>query len=225
MADENPYTADAVTKPNLPILPELPTAQRVAAYAVAVLTIPLAGLACGWAIDGFGELGSATVWLWGIVLGVFSRKLIRGHADRLLGYVLVGNCAIVAFIAETCYLHWSIEQGAESWMAAIRIWPLFIQEYSVTFAFLVIVTVFGAMSAYGAVARRYRSKWNKRFDGPISPAVTISARCRSAGRAFVHRPDLPGESLTYGIMTRIPFRKNHCACHGRNRRKPPHPNH
>lgn len=61
-------------------------------------------------------------------------------------------------VAETCWLHWETVDGESSWSAAIRLWPLFLREYTVSALIGAGCAAYGAWSAYdyaaGTDARR-----------------------------------------------------------------------
>ena len=125
------------------------------AMAWAVVVATGGGFVCGLAIDRYGELGSITLWAMGAFAGYVAQKILGGRS-RVVGAVLVVSCVSVFVISETCWIHWNIKQGADSWLAAFRLLPTFVQEYERAALFGAIVTALGAWSAYSQTALRYR---------------------------------------------------------------------
>lgn len=125
------------------------------AIAWAIVAGTAGGCACGLAIGQFGSLGSASLWLLGVLAGVVSRKILAAPS-RVVGWVLVVACVCALVIAETCWIHWNTVQGKESWWTALTLLPTFVREYQLPALFAAIFTCFGASSAYRATAVRYR---------------------------------------------------------------------
>jgi len=114
------------------------------------------GYACGLAIAQFGELGSVFLWALGAMAGYVGGKIIT-EPNRAVGWLLACAVAVAFVVAETCWIHWRIVQGAESWWAAFMLLPVFVQEYQISALAGSIFTVFGALSAYRqtATSRRF----------------------------------------------------------------------
>ncbi len=126
------------------------------AIAWAILAGTAGGYACGLAINTrFGEIGSASLWALGVLGGFVGRKIITAPS-RLVGWVLVVACVCALVIAETCWIHWNIEQGRESLWTAFTLLPRFVKQFQLSALFAAIFTCFGASSAYRATAVRYR---------------------------------------------------------------------
>ncbi|MBC8356811.1 MAG: hypothetical protein H8E66_32955 [Planctomycetes bacterium] len=125
----------------------------VSSWAVAVVAV--GGIASGLAITEFKTLGLASLWLVGEVAGFVGRKLLA-EKSKLAGVILVVSCVGAYVVAVVCWIHWDTVQGEESWMAAIRLLPTFVQEYKRTAVIGAISCFIGAMSAYRRVAHRYR---------------------------------------------------------------------
>ncbi len=122
-------------------------------WAAAVMS--LGGLGTGVAITKLAALGFALLWLLGEVAGVVGRKLVP-QKSAVAGLILVVACIGAFVIAIVCWLHWKTVQGEESWLAAIRLLPTFMQEYTGDAVIGGILCFLGANSAYRRVARRYR---------------------------------------------------------------------
>lgn len=125
------------------------------AIAWAVVAGTAGGYVCGLAINEFGRIGSASLWPLGVLAGFVGRKIIAAPS-RLVGWVLVAACVCALVVAETCWIHWNIVQGKESWWTAFTLLPAFVREYQIPALFAAIFTCFGASSAYRATAVRYR---------------------------------------------------------------------
>jgi hypothetical protein len=119
------------------------------ALAVALL----GGVACGWAISYFGELGSISLWLLGVLAGLAGKKIIAGPS-RLTAWLLVVACVVAFAIAEICWIHWATKQGAEGWWKSVTLLLTFVQQYRIAALAGTIFTVFGALSAYRHTARQ-----------------------------------------------------------------------
>lgn len=125
----------------------------VVCWAVAVTG--LGGYAAGLAITKFGTLGTVSLWLVGEAAGFGGRKIVS-QKSKFAGVILVGACLGAFVIAEVCWLHWKTIQGEESWLAAIRLLPTFLQEYTLAAIIGGVFCLIGANSAFRCVARRYR---------------------------------------------------------------------
>ncbi len=125
------------------------TATIPAVFGAVVLCVVVAivgGWLTGLAVDQFGEVGSVTVWLVGVLAGlVVNRMGWRGNAAVLV-LVIVG-LALAGVVAEVCWMRWNIQQ-ADSWSAAIQLLPRFALEYRTSAFVMLIFIVFGSMSAY-----------------------------------------------------------------------------
>ena len=120
-----------------------------------LITATAGGFACGLVIDRFGELGCISLWAMGAFAGFVAQRILGGRS-RLVGLVLIASCVSTLVIAETCWIHWHIKQGAESWLAAFGLLPTFVQDYERSALIGAIFTAFGAWSAYRQNAVRYR---------------------------------------------------------------------
>ncbi|HVX14134.1 MAG TPA: hypothetical protein VHC22_23310 [Pirellulales bacterium] len=107
------------------------------------------GLACGWCITTrFGELGAVSLIACGMLAGSVSRK-ITGRASVAAGTLQAIGVCLAFIVAETCWLHWKTENGAASWSDAIRFWPAFLREYTLSVLIGASCAGYGAWSAYG----------------------------------------------------------------------------
>lgn len=125
----------------------------VSCLAMAVMS--LGGYASGLAITKFGTLGAASLWLIGEVAGAAGRKLIP-EKNKLAGVILAVACVVAFLVAEVCWIHWRIVPAQQSWSAAIRYLPTFVERYTTSALIGAICCFMGASSAYRKVARRYR---------------------------------------------------------------------
>jgi len=131
----------------------MPTGRATASVLIAwsVVMALGGGLACGWCISRFGELGAVSIVVCGALAGYVSRKIMR-HASKAAGICQAIGVCIAFAIAETCWLHWNTENGEPSWWAAIRVWPLFLSEYTLSALIGAASTAYGAWLAYGYAA-------------------------------------------------------------------------
>ena len=113
------------------------------------------GLACGLAINRFGEFGSVSLWALGALSGYVGRKIIAAPS-RSVGWGLVVANLSALVVAEVCWIHWNTVQGAESWWEAVGLFPTFIVEYDRSALIAAVFCIFGAWSAYQQTAIRYR---------------------------------------------------------------------
>lgn len=102
-----------------------------------------------------GALGFASLWLLGEVAGRVGRKLVS-EKSALAGAILAVACVGAFVLAVVCWLRWETFQGEESWLAAIRLLPTFMQQYTRDAVIGGIFCFLGANAAYRRVARRYR---------------------------------------------------------------------
>lgn len=122
-------------------------------WGAAVMS--LGGFSAGLAITKLGTLGVASLWLVGEAAGIVGRKLVP-EKSTLAGVVLVVACVGAFVLAEVCWLHWTRRDGAESWLAAIKLLPKFVQIYTLAAVIGAVFCFIGAQSAFRRVARRYR---------------------------------------------------------------------
>ena len=122
-------------------------------WAIAVAC--LGGYLCGLAIAKLGTIGTASLWLAGEGAGFVGRKLIS-EKSRIAGTILVFACLIAFVFAEVCWIHWRIIPARESWLAAVRYLPTFVEKYTLAAVIGGVFCFMGANSAYRQVARRYR---------------------------------------------------------------------
>ena len=127
----------------------------------AIITATAGGYVCGLIINRYGEFGSLSLWAMGALGGYVGQRILIGRS-RLVGSLLIVSSISAMVIAEVCWIHWNIE-GAESWQAALKLLPAFVQQYEQAALIAAIATAFGAWSAYRQTAVGYR-----RFDFDIS---------------------------------------------------------
>lgn len=106
------------------------------------------GVACGWCVGQFGELGALSLAGFGALSGYLWSRMARS-ASKLAGGSLAIATAFAFFIAETCWLHWNTRNGEPSWRAAIGVGPLFLREYTLSALIGMASAAYGAWSAYG----------------------------------------------------------------------------
>ncbi|HJN09508.1 MAG: hypothetical protein QGH33_01930 [Pirellulaceae bacterium] len=126
------------------------------AYAILWVTFVLIGggaLASYCALE-FGELGMFVVWPIGWAGGFVASKILGGKS-RFVGSLLVAACFGISVIAEVIWIHTEIEGADESWVKAISLLPAFIRQYRVSALIALIVSIFGAMSAWQQLSARY----------------------------------------------------------------------
>ena len=138
---------------NLTGTAEITNLPFVAAWAACVATC--GGLACGLAINRFGEFGSVSLWALGALSGYGGRKIIAAPS-RSVGWGLVAANLSALVVAEVCWIHWNTVQGAESWWDAVGLFPIFIVEYDRSALIAAVFCIFGAWSAFQQTAIRYR---------------------------------------------------------------------
>ncbi len=138
---------------NLTGTAEITNLPFVAAWAACVATC--GGLACGLAINRFGEFGSVSLWALGALSGYVGRKIIAAPS-RSVGWGLVAANLSALVVAEVCWIHWNTVQGAEGWWEAVGLFPTFIVEYDRSALIAAVFCIFGAWSAYQQTAIRYR---------------------------------------------------------------------
>ena len=139
--------------PNLMGTAEITNIPLVTAWAAFVATC--GGLACGLAIDRFGEFGSVSLWPLGALSGYVGRKIMAAPS-RSVGWGLVVANLSALVVAEVCWIHWNLVQGTESWWAAVGLLPTFVREYELAALIAGVFCIFGAWSAYQQTAMRYR---------------------------------------------------------------------
>ena len=150
---------DVETNMSLPVEPnpyESPKSQLLASASPPLIAVVwsvavalLGGLGCGWCINQFGEFGALSLSANG---GYVSHKITR-RASKLAAVSQVIGAGVAFFVAETCWLHWNIVQGEESWGAAVRIWPLFLREYQLSALIGAACTAYGTWCAYDYAMR------------------------------------------------------------------------
>ena len=116
----------------------------------------LGGYLVGLLVVQFAELGAISLWGLGVLAGIVSRK-ITVEPSRVMGWSLVAAVLFAAVFAEVCWIHWKTVGGAESWMAAIKLLPNFVQTYKTAALFAAIAAAFGAYSAFWRAGKRYRT--------------------------------------------------------------------
>jgi hypothetical protein len=109
------------------------------------------GFACGWCISELGTTGAVFLAACGGLAGFVSRKITR-RANTLAGICQAVAICVAFGIAETCWLHWHTRNGQPSWWAAIRVWPIFLREYTIAAGFAAAFAACGAWWAYSLAA-------------------------------------------------------------------------
>ncbi len=130
----------------------------VGAAAWALVVAFGGGFACGWCISTLGTFGAVSLVVCGVLAGWVSRKITE-RASVSAGTLQAIAVCVAFFVAETCWLHWNTRQGEPGWLDAIRVWPLFVSEYTASVFIGAACAGYGAWSAYGSAAGgEYRRK-------------------------------------------------------------------
>ena len=133
--------------------PSIPPRDVVLVAVLGLVVASLGGYLCGLAIDAWGGLGAISIWGTGWAAGAVTRKLITPH--RLAGMTLVGATVLAAVVAETLWIERNIV-GVEHWLDAFMKLPQFARQFSGDVLVAVLLTIFGASSAYRQAGMRYR---------------------------------------------------------------------
>lgn len=125
--------------------------------AVVVVFLGLAmaiigGWLCGLMIDRFGVAGSISLWALGFICGFVAAKLSTA-SSRVLTSSLITACVVAFVFAEVCWIHWNIKD-AETWLAAMAKFPLFLKEFQLDAFIAGIFTLFGCQAIYRQTAMR-----------------------------------------------------------------------
>lgn len=148
MAASEPHPQiGAATKPPPIELPE----KRALAVAWAFIVALVGGYACGWCVSEFAEWGSVSLWALGFVAGLAARRLQLPR--RFSAWALAIACIIAYVVAETCWLRWNTKNGNEGWWASVCLWPLFLNDYTISALIGAVFAAFGADSAYRQTRR------------------------------------------------------------------------
>lgn len=145
-SETNPQIAPEMKPPPI----ESPE-KRGLSVAWAVVVALAGGLACGWCVSKFAEWGSISLWALGFVAGLATRRLQL--AGRFSAWALAIACIVAYVVAETCWLRWNTKNGEEGWWASICLWPLFLDEYTISALIGAVFAAFGAESAYRQTRR------------------------------------------------------------------------
>lgn len=125
--------------------------QRAFSGGWATIVALAGGAACGWCISKFAEWGSVSLWALGFVAGLAARRLqLEG---RFSAWALAIACFVAYAVAETCWLRWNTKNGEEGWWASICLWPMFLNEYTVSALIGAAFAAFGAESAFRQARR------------------------------------------------------------------------
>lgn len=144
--EPNPQLAPT-TKPPLVDSP----AKRAGSVAWAIVVAMLGGVACGWCMSKYNDLGAPSLWALGCLAGVTARRLQL--SGRFNAWALAIACLVAYGVAETCWLRWNTKNGEEGWWASICLWPLFLNEYTISALIGIVFAAFGAESAFRQTRR------------------------------------------------------------------------
>ena len=113
-------------------------------FLVAVLVslgvILTGGIICGAMIDGFGVLGSISLWALGAAAAWIQSRFARVDKSNVI--LLIASMLIAFCVAEIFWINRNIV-GAESIVAAIKKFPQFLIEFKIDAFFAAIMTAFG----------------------------------------------------------------------------------
>jgi len=129
---------------------------RVAAALLWASVVAVAGgLACGWLIMRYGELGAIGLWGCG-ALGGFVARRITGSRSRAVAIALVAACVLALLLAETWWIHENWNAPPQGWSAAISLLPEFAKSFQISGLVAALFCAFGAHSAWLQMDRKYR---------------------------------------------------------------------
>lgn len=137
-----------------------------AAWNVAVAAC--GGLVGFWMLDQFGVVGAIGFWPLGVVAGIVSRKITQ-KPSRPAGALVVGACILAYLVADVCYIHWRIDQGAEGWWKSCTLLPTYFKEFRTDVLVEAIMTGCGAYNGWWYATRPL---WRPRqdFTQPTNPS-------------------------------------------------------